>query len=331
MGIKNLTSFLKEHCPTSIRQINLKDLNGKKTAIDASIFLYRFKYKANRLIPKFLEQINRVRINNITPIYIFDGVPGEEKKEVIVSRQNKLKEKKVLMDTLKKEIDETEDVEQKNKLKQTLYKLDTKTIHVTKEDVKQVKYLFDLLNIKYIQARGEADLLCSKMCSTGKVDFVITEDMDILTSGSKLLLRDFNIYNNKATLFDLGEILNKLEISYEKFVELCIMLGCDYLKRPNGMGPKKSFKLINECENVEDIVSKMEEKNIVLEDDYIEKFKKSKQIFMTYNMDYCSDVCVTIDPLFDNQIENISIFLNKYTGLSDTQISNRIKNIYNTI
>jgi len=331
MGIKNLTSFLKEHCPTSIRQINLKDLNGKKTAIDASIFLYRFKYKANRLIPKFLEQINRLRINNITPIYIFDGVPGEEKKEVIVSRQNKLKEKKVLMDTLKKEIDETEDVEQKNKLKQTLYKLDTKTIHVTKEDVKQVKYLFDLLNIKYIQAIGEADLLCSKMCSTGKVDFVITEDMDILTSGSKLLLRDFNIYNNKATLFDLGEILNKLEISYEKFVELCIMLGCDYLKRPNGMGPKKSFKLINECENVEDIVSKMEDKNIVLEDDYIEKFKKSKQIFMTYNMDYCSDVCVTIDPLFDNQIENISIFLNKYTGLSDTQISNRIKNIYNTI
>ena len=331
MGIKNLTSFLKEHCPTSIRQINLKDLNGKKTAIDASIFLYRFKYKANRLIPKFLEQINRLRINNITPIYIFDGVPGEEKKEVIVSRQNKLKEKKVLMDTLKKEIDETDDVEQKNKLKQTLYKLDTKTIHVTKEDVKQVKYLFDLLNIKYIQAIGEADLLCSKMCSTGKVDFVITEDMDILTSGSKLLLRDFNIYNNKATLFDLGEILNKLEISYEKFVELCIMLGCDYLKRPNGMGPKKSFKLINECENVEDIVSKMEDKNIVLEDDYIEKFKKSKQIFMTYNMDYCSDVCVTIDPLFDNQIENISIFLNKYTGLSDTQISIRIKNIYYNI
>ena len=331
MGIKNLTSFLKEHCPSGIRSINLNDFYGKKTAIDVSIFLYRFKYKANRLIPKFLEQINRLRINNITPIYIFDGIPGEEKKEVIVSRQNKLKEKQVLMDNLKKEIDEMEDLEKQNELKLKLYKLDNKTIHVTKEDIQQVKYLFDLLNIKYIQAQGEADLLCSKLCSTGKVDFVMSEDMDLLTSGTKMLMRDFNIYNNKATLFDLNEVLTKLEISYEKFVELCIMLGCDYLKRPIGMGPKKSFKLIKECDNLEEIVLKMKSKDIVLDNDYIDKFKKAKQIFTTYNMDYCGDVCVSIEPLFDNQINNIKIFLNKYTGLSEIQISNRIKNIYNNI
>ena len=328
MGIKNLTSFLLEHCPDAIVQTELNNLSGQKVAIDTSIFLYRFKYKGNKLISKFFEQINRLRLHNITPIYIFDGIPPEEKKDVIISRQNKQKEKKVLMDNLEKEINETDDLEQKNKLKSELYKLDNKTIHVTKEDVQQVKYLFDLLNIKYIQAQGEADLLCSKMCSTGKVDFVISEDMDLLTSGSNLLLRDFNIYTNRATVYDLNEIITKLEISYEKFVELCIMLGCDYLKRPNGMGPKKSFKLVKDCDSIDDIVSKMMEKNIVLEDGYCEKFKKAKQIFMDYNMDYCSDVCVSIESLFDNQIDNIKIFLNKYTGLSEKQISNRIKNIY---
>ena len=331
MGIKNLTSFLQEHCPTGIREINLKDFTGKKTAIDTSIFLYKFKYKANRLIPKFLEQINRLRLNDITPIYIFDGVPPEEKYDVIVSRQNKLKEKKDNIETLKKEIDATTDIEHKNKLKSDLYKLDNKLIHVTKEDIRQVKYLFDLLNIKYIQAEGESDLLCSKLCSSGKVDFVISEDMDLLTSGTNLLMRDFNIYNNKATIYDLNEIITKLNISYEKFVELCIMLGCDYLKRPNGMGPKKSFKLINECASIDNIVSKMVEKNIELESDYFEKFKSAKNIFMNYNMDYCGPVNVTIDALFDNQLANINIFLNKYTGLSEKQISNRIKNIYNII
>jgi flap endonuclease-1 len=331
MGIKNLTSFLQEHCPAGIREINLNELSGKKTAIDTSIFLYKFKYKANRLIPKFLEQINRLCINNITPIYIFDGIPPEEKKEVIISRQNKLKEKKEIIDKLKHEIATTTDIEHKTKLKIDLYKLDNKMIHVTKEDIQQVKYLFDLLNIKYIQAEGEADLLCSKMCSKGKVDFVISEDMDLLTSGTNLLLRDFNIYNNRATLYDLNEIMTKLEVSYEQFVDLCIMLGCDYLKRPNGMGPKKSFKLIKECSSIDVIVSKMVEKNILLEDDYCDKFKKAKQIFMNYNMDYCGDVCVNIDALFDNQIDNIKIFLNKYTGLSEKQISNRIYNIYNII
>jgi flap endonuclease-1 len=328
MGIKNLTSFLQEHCPSGIKQINLMDLNGKKVAIDTSIFLYRFKYKANRLIPKFLEQINRLRINNITPIYIFDGIPPPQKKEVIINRKNKLIEKKENMDKLQKEIDETTDLEQKNKLKSELYKLDSKIISVTKEDILQVKYLFDLLNIKYLQAEGEADLLCSKLCSTDVVDCVISEDMDLLTSGTKLLLRDFNIYNNRATLYDLNEILSKLELTYEKWVELCIMLGCDYLKRPIGMGPKKSFKLIKESSSLEQIISHMIDKNTVLEDGYFEKFTSAKNIFMNYNMDYCGTVNVTIDTLFDNQLYNINKFLNKYTGLSEKQIANRIKNIY---
>jgi flap endonuclease-1 len=328
MGIKNLTSFLQEHCPSGIMNINLMELSGKKVAIDTSIFLYRFKYKANRLIPKFFEQINRLRVNNITPIYIFDGPPPEEKKEVIIHRKNKLKEKKENMDKLQKEIDETTDLEQKNKLKSQLYKLDNKIISVTKEDIQQVKYLFDLLNIKYIQSDGEADLLCSKLCSTDVVDFVISEDMDLLTSGTKLLLRDFNIYNNRATLYNLNEILSKLELSYEKWVELCIMLGCDYLKRPISMGPKKSFKLVKECKSLDEIISQLKDTNIVLEDEYCNKFISAKNIFMNYNMDYCGTVNVIIDTLFDNQLDNIKIFLNKYTGLSEKQILNRIKNIY---
>ena len=80
MGIKNLTSFLKSNCPQAIKEVMLRDLEGKKVAIDISIFLYKFKYKSNNLIPKFVEQINKLRIHNITPIYIFDGIPSIEKK-----------------------------------------------------------------------------------------------------------------------------------------------------------------------------------------------------------------------------------------------------------
>ena len=207
MGIKNLTSFLLEHCPEAIRQSHLSDFKGSKCAIDVSIFLYRFKYKGNKLIPKFFEQINRLRINDITPIYIFDGPPPEQKSDVINNRKNKLICKQNKIDELKKEINETVDPIKINEIENKINLIDNKIISITKDDIYHVKYLFDLLNIKYIQANGEADLLCSNLCKNNIVEFVISEDMDLLTSGTKLLVRDFNINNNKITLYNLQTIL----------------------------------------------------------------------------------------------------------------------------
>ena len=69
------------------------------------------------------------------------------------------------------------------KLKQILIKLIEKILKVTKkEDIALLKRLFNNLNIKYVRAQGEADFLCSKLCNKGIVDFVITEDMDAMTS-----------------------------------------------------------------------------------------------------------------------------------------------------
>ena len=333
MGIKNLTSFLLEHCPNAIKQTQLFELRGKKAAIDVSIFLYRFKYKGNKLIPKFFEQINRLRMNDITPIYIFDGIPNSLKQDTINNRKTKLIDKKNKIDALKKELQNTDDFSKVTEIQNKINNIDNKIIHVTKDDIYKVKYLFDLLNIKHIQAQGEADLLCSKLCTTNIVDFVISEDMDLLTSGTKLLVRDFNIYNNKITVFNLDLILEKLNITYDKWVELCIMLGCDYLKRINGVGPKKSFKYIKEYNNIFDILNELKTKNIIVDEKYIEYFEKSKKIFMTYNMDYLENIdnLVKIDKLYDNQIDNIKQFMFKYTTLSEKQILNRIKNIYNNI
>jgi flap endonuclease-1 len=333
MGIKNLTSFLLEHCPNAIKQTQLFELRGKKVAIDVSIWLYRFKYKGNKLIPKFFEQINRLRMNDITPVYIFDGIPPEQKKEVINNRKNKLLDKKNKIDALKKELEDNNDLSKVSEIQHKINTIDNKIISVTKDDIYQIKYLFDLLNIKHIQAQGEADLLCSKLCTNNIVDFVISEDMDLLTSGTKILVRDFNIYNNKITLYNLDMILEQLNITYDKWVELCIMLGCDYLKRINGVGPKKSFRYIKESNNIDDIVSDLKSKNVNVDEKYLEDFEKSKQIFMTYNMDYLENTenLVKIDKLYDNQIDNINQFMFKNTNLTEKQIFNRIKNIYNNI
>ena len=51
-----------------------------------SIFLYKFKYKGNKILYK-VKQINRLRIHNITPVYILIGKPTHHKQNVIAERK----------------------------------------------------------------------------------------------------------------------------------------------------------------------------------------------------------------------------------------------------
>ena len=343
MGIKELTPFLKNKAPGSIKIVNLNELKGK-IAIDISIFLYKFKYKTNNLITKFLDQINRLHLNNIEPIYVFDGIPPEEKKETINSRKEKIIDNNnklsIIIDDIKKYKDQYETSNDENikthlsSLDEQKRKLEQKMIRITKEDINNVKYFFDMLNVKYIQAEGEADLVCSYLCKHDMVDMVMSEDMDILTSGAKILIRDFQVSNNKITKIDLNIILTTLNMSYEKWVEFCIMCGCDYIKRIPGLGPKISYKYLTEYpdKNINEIIDIIKNtKQLNIPENYFVNFKKAKDIFMIYNMPDINNIKNLVErnnTLFGNQRDNIRSYLLKYTSLTERKIDNRINNIF---
>ena len=85
MGIKNIKLLINKYSPKSIKKKPLKELSGEKIAIDVSIYLYKYKYgkdnnEVKYFLTGFLKQINHLRNFKITPIYIFDGKPPEEKK-----------------------------------------------------------------------------------------------------------------------------------------------------------------------------------------------------------------------------------------------------------
>ena len=80
MGIKNLTSIIKHNAPNGISKVHLSEYRGRVIAIDTSIYLYKYMYNGNYL-NNFVKQILRLLRNNITPLYIFDGKPPEQKKK----------------------------------------------------------------------------------------------------------------------------------------------------------------------------------------------------------------------------------------------------------
>jgi 5'-3' exonuclease len=86
MGIKYLNQFLKDNASNSIKLCRLSELSGKKIAIDISIYMYRFA-SDNSLIENMYLMLSVFRNYNIIPIFIFDGKPPVEKRELLKKRK----------------------------------------------------------------------------------------------------------------------------------------------------------------------------------------------------------------------------------------------------
>jgi flap endonuclease-1 len=355
MGIKDLTVFLKEYAPNSISKGNLSHIKQivcnrpegtrLRAAIDTSLFLYKYKYRSgDNFITEFLEQINRFLINNIEPIYVFDGIPPTEKKDTLKQRKerklsylNKIKELETQIEQLKSSNENIDIVNEVDKIKESnildeISKIKRKTISVTAEDNAKLIYFLDIMNIKHIKRNMEADIVCSKMSTLGLVDFVVSEDMDHLTSGTKLLLRDFNNKNNYVTIYNLDKVLESLNITHSRWIELCILFGCDYVPRIRGLGYKTSYKFLtdNKTCGFNEIIDKiLAVKRFNLPENYIDKVNRARTIFINdINLDIDESFFQKNNDIFDNQIKVVSDYLKKYTKFSDQKIRNRIKNIF---
>lgn len=255
MGITQLNSFLQKNASDGIKKEKITSLEGKTIAIDTSIFLYKFMY-SGRFIDNFLSQVAHFKSHNITPIYVFDGAPPKEKQEILNKRKEQ-KEKmycklEEMLATIKDKKKEGEDV---SSLEKDYKNLKRKCISFNKDDILNLKNVFDIMYVPYIQAETEADLLCCELYKQGKVDGCMSNDMDFLASGCGLLIREYNLSDN-ITLYNLEDILNCLEITYEQFVDFCILCGCDYSPKIPRLGVITAYKYIKLDKDIESILDK---------------------------------------------------------------------------
>ena len=140
--------------------------------------------------------------------------------------------------------------------------------------------LVDLMNIQFIQANGEADSVCSKLNKNGVVDMVMSDDMDLLVTGTKILLRDYCLGNNRISVYDTDNILNTLEINYDFWVDFCILCGCDYCSNIPKIGYNTALSIIRNYSSIDEFINTQSKYKIP--DGYKELFQKSYQLFTMY-------------------------------------------------
>ncbi|KAL6730597.1 hypothetical protein Aduo_001560 [Ancylostoma duodenale] len=294
MGIKDLSKVIADNAPNAIKLNEMKSYFGRKVAIDASMCLYQFLIAVRQdgsqlqsesgettshLMGMFYRTIRMID-NGVKPCYVFDGKPPDMKSGELEKRSEKRAEAEKAL-TEAKERGDTEAVD----------KFERRLVKVTKEQNADVKRLLGLMGVPVVEAPCEAEAQCAALVKAKKVYGTATEDMDALTFGSDVLLRHMTFSEAKKMPikeFSLSRILTDFDMTKEQFIDLCILLGCDYCESIRGVGPKKAFELIKSYGDIETILENIDHKKYPPPENW--PYKRARELFMNPEVADCENI-----------------------------------------
>lgn len=272
MGIKNINTLVKKYCSHRFVDLPLKKFSGKKFAVDTSYFMYKLKAIATKSVVERTEfefgeegwndidvtKLNGVWLenfinmyiacekNNVGLVFVLDGVAPEEKMTTQEGRRQKTK------NANQKQKEYKMNPEKLDKYRQTV----KNNTFLTQADRLLILKLFHALKCEVVQAKGEAEKHCAKMCNQGRVFAAVSADTDLLAYGCKVIITDINFmnpyYDPTVNLVVMADILKTLNMSQEEFLFLCILSGNDFNQNIPTYGPANCYNLTKEHGVVED-------------------------------------------------------------------------------
>jgi len=267
MGIKGLAKLLSDEAPDCIREVEFKSLHGRKIAIDASMAIYQFLIavrsggpnqqsmmltnadgETTSHIQGMFSRTVRFLSEGLKPAFVFDGKAPSMKSGELQKRREKRRKAE---EELKKAADEDN--------KEEMDKQSKRLARAGRKENEDCKRLLRLMGVPVILAPMEAEAEAAALCKAGKVWATGTEDMDALTFATPILIRKLTFANQSSKgaqiqSMNYKKAIEGLGLTHDQFVDLCILLGCDYCDNIKGIGPKTALKLIREHGCIEKII-----------------------------------------------------------------------------
>ena len=231
--------------------INIRDLAGKRVAIDAYVWLHEKIFCCARElamgkdttthITSFVRECKQLINYGVTPVVVFDGASIRLKRDV----NNKRRQQRSTAG------DDAAELESRGDLKKA-YKKWASCVDVTPQMAHEVMRRLDKIDgVEYMVAPYEADPQLAFLFLSGDVYAVISVDSDLLTFGVRRLITKYKCKEKKGKLVDLNNLtecrspIDMRNVDSRQFVALCIFLGCDYVDRIRDLGPKRIFSMLS--------------------------------------------------------------------------------------
>lgn len=303
MGIKGLCKLMSENSPNGVKVDSFNNLEGKKVSIDLNSLIFKYIiYKNVNIIVRLNYIITIFTKYKIEPIFIFDGKSPIEKNKVIKKRQEKIElekkklkllyEDKNLLDKNQFEniskYDNANNDNIKSIINTKIYKTEKKTRQVNATIINNIKKYFDKNDVKYIHSDLESDFICAIINKNNLCEYHISEDTDIIALGCKYLIRNINFEAKTFELYNRNTILDDLKINNSQFIDLCILLGSDYIPRTIGIKGYNILNIIRKYGSIEKIYDNLNDINTTLKKPILmnkkERYINVKNILLLNNI-----------------------------------------------
>jgi flap endonuclease-1 len=336
MGIKRLNKFLeykdvlkyhKNICDyiKSLKTDGYQCFNTRNdkfiVGVDLLLYAHKYKYSCDNIYIGFINQILNFLSNKIIPIYIIDGVAPSEKSKTLELRSNKKMRMSNKIDILTDKLNNLDnDDEDYNTISSEITKLNKSNINISASEINKLIELFDIFNIPYIRASGEADTMISRLYKNKIINTCLSEDMDLLVFGCKKMIK---FKSNMIVEYDLDYIQKKLQLNNNEFIELCILFGCDYLKPLLRLNPNEIYDKYINTNNIITLFDDSIDNNIIK--NYLIEYDATKKIFM--DIDKNEIVPYIIFKLQQIDVQQINNFMNNNCNNNCNKESNNNNNI----
>ena len=212
----------------------------------------------------------RFMTEGIKPVFVFDGKPPNIKSgELQKRREKREKAEKALQ-----EAQEEGNIDEQDKHSKRL-------VRAGQKENDDCKKLLTLMGVPVVLAPCEAEAQAAALAKAGKVYATGTEDMDAVTFATPVLVRKMAFANSKKSMVqtvNYAKAIEGLGLTHDAFVDLCILLGCDYCDTIRGVGPKTALKLIREHGCIEKIIENIgDNKKFVVPEDWLPNKKKDAE------------------------------------------------------
>jgi len=269
MGIRGLTSYLRQYFHTAdlkscigddkcyrshlgITNCELCLKRELRIGVDALSILYKYKGHHDELFQclRYLKKLG------YTLFFVYDGRPPAEKEPEVAQRAEARDAPLKELEALRIAASASSLTPQEHyMINQRLRDLTSRSWHMTRDMHNKIKGDLWREEIPYLKAVGEADALLVDMYKHGKIDVILSTDMDYLMAGVERMW--VPVHASAVPVFSeilLREVLAGECIKMDEFLEAGLLCGTDETKALCRMDPERAFSYIRYYGSIKNMI-----------------------------------------------------------------------------
>ena len=251
-------------------ELELSSLSGRTVGVDSYNIIYQFlssiraadgtplmdsRGNVTSHLTGLLYRTTNLLEKGIKPVFVFDGIPPELKKETLKKRSA------IRTDAIEKH----EKALKEGNLEEAR-KYGSRALRLTPEMIDDAKLLLKAMGLPVVQAPSDGEAQVAYMCRQGALYGCVSQDFDALLFGAPIVLRNITVSGKRKVAgknfyidvspekIVLQDALKHLNIDRKKLVWLGILIGTDFNEKFPKIGPKTALKLVQENDSFEEII-----------------------------------------------------------------------------